>query len=29
MIDVWSGCIDHLEECDYKTKAVVDEVESW
>ena len=28
-IDMWSGCVDDLEECDYKAKVVVDEVESW
>jgi len=29
MIDMWSGCDDYLEECDYESKVVTDEVESW
>jgi len=29
MIDMWSGCVDHLEECDYESKVVIDEVKRW
>jgi len=26
MIDMWSGCVYHLEECDYEPEVVIDEV---
>jgi len=29
MIDMRCRCVDHLEECDHKSKVVADEVESW
>ena len=29
VIDVWSGCADHLEESGHKTKAIIDKLKNW